>query len=316
MQLSVVVPLYNEQDNIQPLIDAVAAALSSHGPYELILVDDGSNDKTVANIRTYANAQTVLVVLNQNYGQSIAMSVGFSVASAQWVVCMDGDLQNDPQDIPAMLAKAQQDHWDVVLGVRRKRQDFWLRCLPSRCANIFIRWLTGVTSEDAGCTLKLMRADVIQQISLYGELHRFIPVLLAMTKARVTQMPVRHHARMRGESKYESGWTGGVLRRTVAVLGDLVWLVFWRRYRDKPMHFFGALGFGCYGGALLLLCLAMSLVWFNSAIAAVLLYALLFWLVGTLFIGMGLLAQLQLQSGYAQLDLLQSKVSEVQKFVQ
>lgn len=238
-KLSVVVPVMNEEDNIKPLFEELENALEGID-YELIFVDDGSKDKTIENIKLYANDRTKLVIFNRNYGQTTAMAAGFDVAEGELIAPIDGDLQNDPQDIPVMIKKLEDEGWDVVAGVRAKRQDgMFLRKIPSKIANWIIRKSTGVYLSDYGCTLKVFKKDVAKNLNLYGELHRFIPVLAEMYGAKMTQMPVRHHARVHGVSKYGIG-------RTFKVISDLLLMLFFQKYGTKPMHLFGTLGFGMF----------------------------------------------------------------------
>ncbi len=238
-KLSVVVPVMNEEDNIKPLFDAISNALEGID-YELIFVDDGSKDKTVELIKQYADDRTKLVIFNRNYGQTTAMAAGFDVAEGELIAPIDGDLQNDPLDIPIMMKKLEDEGWDVVAGVRAKRQDgMFLRKIPSKIANWIIRKSTGVYLSDYGCTLKVFKKDVAKNLNLYGELHRFIPVLAEMYGAKMTQMPVRHHARIHGVSKYGIG-------RTFKVISDLLLMLFFQKYGTKPMHLFGTIGFGMF----------------------------------------------------------------------
>ena len=238
-KLSVVVPVMNEEDNIKPLFEALESALEGID-YEIIFVDDGSKDKTVELIKEYANDRTKLVIFNRNYGQTTAMAAGFDVAEGELIAPIDGDLQNDPLDIPIMMKKLEDEGWDVVAGVRAKRQDgMFLRKIPSKIANWIIRKSTGVYLSDYGCTLKVFKKDVAKNLNLYGELHRFIPVLAEMYGAKMTQMPVRHHARIHGVSKYGIG-------RTFKVISDLLLMLFFQKYGTKPMHLFGTLGFGMF----------------------------------------------------------------------
>lgn len=235
MKLSVVIPVMNEEDNIKPLIEQVDIALRDID-YELILVDDGSSDKTIENIEQYALLNTKLLIFNRNYGQTTAMAAGIDEAQGELIVTLDGDLQNDPSDIPMMMEILEGEDYDVVAGIRAKRKDgMFLRKIPSKIANWLIRKWTGVYLSDYGCTLKLFRKDVAKNLNLYGELHRFIPVLAKLYGARMTEIPVKHHARIHGESKYGIG-------RTFKVFSDLLLMVFFQKYNTKPMHLFGTLG--------------------------------------------------------------------------
>jgi glycosyltransferase involved in cell wall biosynthesis len=231
-----VVALYNEEDNIEPLFARLREALKGM-EYELVMVDDGSKDKTIEKVKQYLGTDTKLVTLMKNYGQSAAMAAGIQAAEGEYIATMDGDLQNDPDDIPMMLKKLQDEEWDLVAGVRQKRQDgMLLRKIPSKIANALIRQSTKVRLHDYGCTLKVFDARIAKNLGLYGELHRFIPVLAALQGARMTEVPVKHHARIHGVSKYGIG-------RTSKVASDLILMIFRLKYFQKPMHFFGPIGF-------------------------------------------------------------------------
>jgi len=245
MKLSVVIPIMNEEDNIQPLIEQVDHALKDIS-YELILVDDGSSDKTIENIKTYALDNTKLLIFNRNYGQTTAMAAGIEEASGKLIVTLDGDLQNDPSDIPLMIQKLEEEACDVVAGIRAKRQDgLILRKIPSKIANWLIRKSTGVYISDYGCTLKLFKKKVAKNLGLYGELHRFIPVLAELYGAKMVEMDVKHHARVHGVSKYGIG-------RTFKVFSDLLLVLFFQKYNTKPMHLFGTLGGISFGIGMLI----------------------------------------------------------------
>jgi len=234
--LSVVVPVMNEEDNALPMIEAVHNAVQQYD-YELIFVDDGSTDLTIPRIKAVLTDRIKLVELRKNYGQSTAMTAGIDHCTGRYITMLDGDLQNDPSDIPMMLEKLIAEDWDVVAGNRANRQDgMLLRKIPSKIANALIRKWTGVYIKDYGCTLKVFKAEIAQELGLYGELHRFIPVLAAMQGARITQVDVKHHARRFGSSKYGIG-------RTTRVMSDLLTMVFFRKYIQRPMHLFGAVGF-------------------------------------------------------------------------
>jgi glycosyltransferase involved in cell wall biosynthesis len=235
-ELSVVITVMDEQDNIKPLLESVRQALKGID-YEVIFVDDGSRDKTKEEILANADERTLLVELRKNYGQSTAMTAGIDHSHGRYVALLDGDLQNDPTDIPSMLELLKKEDWDVVAGNRKNRKDgFFLRKIPSRIANSMIRRMTGVYIRDYGCTLKVFRREIAEELGLYGELHRFIPVLAKLQGARITQVDVKHHARVHGKSKYG-------INRTFKVMSDLVLMVFMRKYMQKPMHLFGPIGF-------------------------------------------------------------------------
>jgi glycosyltransferase involved in cell wall biosynthesis len=239
-ELSVVITVKDEEQNIKPLLESVRAALSGID-HEIILVDDGSLDKTKQQILEHTDDRTILVELRKNYGQSTAMTAGIDHSSGRFVALLDGDLQNDPTDIPSMLEILKNGDWDVVAGNRKNRKDgFILRKIPSRIANSMIRRMTGVYIKDYGCTLKVFRRDIAGELGLYGELHRFIPVLAKLQGARITQVDVKHHPRIHGKSKYG-------INRTFKVMSDLVLMVFLRKYMQKPMHLFGTIGFISFG---------------------------------------------------------------------
>jgi len=245
MKLSLIIPIMNEEDNVEPLLNAVYSALSATD-YELILVDDGSTDKTIERVKSLSNEKTKLIIFNRNFGQTTAMAAGIDAASGELIATIDGDLQNDPTDIPLMIEKLETEGWDVVAGRRLRRQDgMFLRKIPSKIANWIIRRSTGVYINDYGCTLKVFKHDVAKNLDLYGELHRFIPVLAKMYGAKITEMDVKHHSRIHGVSKYGIG-------RTTRVISDLLLMLFMQKYRTKPMHLFGSLGIVSFGLGILI----------------------------------------------------------------
>lgn len=228
--VSVVAPLYNESENVRPLVEWILQALESYaGTFELILVDDGSRDDTWTQVRAVATDARVLGLrLGRNVGQTAAMMAGFDHARGRIIVSLDGDLQNDPRDIPALISKLEEGY-DLVCGWRRQRKDkLFLRKVPSWVANRLIRRLTGLPITDNGCSLKAYRRDLLKRIALYAEQHRFIPALSASLGARITEIPVRHHPRRFGESKYG-------LSRTVKVLVDLLTLKMITTFRSRPL---------------------------------------------------------------------------------
>jgi Glycosyltransferases involved in cell wall biogenesis len=230
----------NEEDNIKPLLESVYSSLAAMD-YEVLLVDDGSSDKTKQRILEFGNERTTLIELRRNYGQSTAMTAGIDHSKGTYIALLDGDLQNDPSDIPAMLELLKNEDWDVVAGNRKNRQDgMLLRKIPSQVANAMIRKMTGVYIKDYGCTLKIFKREIAEDLGLYGELHRFIPVLAKLQGARITQVDVKHHPRKFGKSKYG-------INRTFKVMSDLVLMVFMRKYMQKPMHLFGTMGFISFG---------------------------------------------------------------------
>ena len=234
-KLSVVVTVYNEEENIKPLIEQISRALEGLA-YEIIYVDDGSTDRTVQELRAVSHPSLKVIELKKNYGQSLALMAGIDHAEGEYIVTMDGDLQNDPSDIPAMLQCAEEGDWDMVAGNRANRKDgMFLRKIPSNIANFIIRKSTDVRLKDYGCALKVFRKDLAKDLGLYGELHRFIPVLAHLEGARITQVDVNHHPRKYGTSKYG-------LNRTFKVISDLLLMLFFKKYMQKPMHLFGNVG--------------------------------------------------------------------------
>jgi glycosyltransferase involved in cell wall biosynthesis len=248
LDLSIVVPVHDEEDNVVPLYEALSKALRALGrPYEIIVVDDGSRDDTYQRLARLADTDDAfkLIKLRRNFGQTAAMAAGFDHAAGDIVIPMDGDLQNDPTDIPRLLEKLEEGY-DVVSGWRKDRQDSAVRRLPSRIANWLIGRVTGVRLHDYGCTLKAYRADVVAETQLYGEMHRFLPALAAQAGARIAEIPVRHHPRVSGRSKYG-------LRRTFKVLLDLLTVKF-LSISTKPSYVFGGSGaILCFIGSLFVL---------------------------------------------------------------
>jgi glycosyltransferase involved in cell wall biosynthesis len=235
-RVSIVVPVYNEQESIPRLVDAVRVALEGRGQWELLLIDDGSTDRTreIASALAAADPRVRVIPLARNYGQTAATQAGFDHAVGEVVVSMDGDLQNDPADIPRIAAMLEQDY-DLVAGYREQRRDpFLTRRLPSLIANRIIRHITGVQIRDNGCSLKGYRRELLQRLHLYSDMHRFIPAVAAATAgARIAEIPVRHHPRRFGRSKYG-------LSRIAKVLADLLTIKMIRSFRDRPLVMFAS----------------------------------------------------------------------------
>jgi glycosyltransferase involved in cell wall biosynthesis len=247
VDLSVVIPVYNEVDNLDALQGELLAALGPSGlNYEIIYVNDGSRDGSAARLSEFATQAdgVIFVDLRRNFGQTAALAAGIDHASGEVIVLMDADLQNDPADIQALLGKLDEGY-DVVSGWRRSRKDrFLTRRLPSMLANGLISRVTGVRLHDYGCTLKAYRQEVLKEVRLYGEMHRFTPVFAAAAGARITEMVVNHRPRVAGVSKYG-------LERTFKVILDLITVKFLLSYRTRPMYLFGTAGFALIGGGLL-----------------------------------------------------------------
>ncbi len=293
MTVSVVVPLYNEEENVEELHGRLKAVLDSLGlEYEIIFVDDGSTDGTLPTLEKIQSGDNNLVTLSlrRNFGQTAAFAAGFDYARGDVVITMDGDLQNDPADIPKLL-DAIRDH-DIVSGWRRKRKDpFLSRRLPSIMANWLISKVTGVDLHDYGCSLKAYRREVIKNLKLYGEMHRFIPAVAKWYGVKITEVETIHHPRLRGKSKYG-------ISRTVRVVLDLITVKFLLSFSTRPLQFFGPVGIfsGALGG-LISLYLSIQKILMGKDIGGrpLLLLGALLIIVGIQFIGMGLLGEMMVR---------------------
>ncbi len=290
--LSLIVPVYNEEENLPPLMEAICKSLNPLGKtWEVIFVDDGSRDGSLPVLKSLvqANPEHVrAVVFRRNFGQTAAISAGIDHAAGQTIVLLDADLQNDPADIPLLLAKLDEGY-DLVSGWRKDRQDnFITRTLPSNLANGLISWVTGVHLHDYGCTLKAYRRDALAGFRLYGEMHRFIPVFAHSIGARITELPVHHHPRKFGQAKYG-------LERTAKVILDLFTVKFLLDYSHKPMRLFGGTGLLLiFGGSVLLAYLFIRRVLEHVAVLGSPLFQLgvMFFILGFQSILMGLIAEL------------------------
>ena len=294
--LSVVVPLYNEEGSLPHLIEQLLAALRPLGrSFELVLVDDGSRDGTAAVLRDQVERvpELVAVLLRRNYGQTAAMAAGFDASRGEVIVTLDGDLQNDPADIPLLLEQLEQGQLDLVSGWRHQRQDNRIsRLLPSLLANRLIARVTGVRLHDYGCSLKAYRREVVADMNLYGELHRFLPALAFIEGARIGEVQVNHHPRRYGQSKYG-------IDRTFRVLMDLLTVWFMKRFLTRPMHVFGFAGLVGLGAGLLMALWLMGeklLLGVDIGNRPLLLLAVLAILSGVQLFGFGLLAELQMRT--------------------
>ena len=290
-EVSIFLPVYNEQPNLRPLHAKLDEALRSlDRTAEIVYVDDGSTDGSLNILREIAEVdpRVRVVALRRNYGQTAAMAAGIDAASGTVLIPMDADLQNDPQDISRLLEKLDEGY-DVVSGWRKNRQDkMFTRKIPSMIANRIISWIGGVPLHDYGCSLKAYRRESLQDVRLYGEMHRFIPIYASWAGARVTEIPVKHHARTMGKSKYE-------LSRTLKVVFDLMTIKFMASYQTKPIYVFGMFGMFAFAISLLAGLYAVFLKIFHKAdfvqtplpILTIVMFA-----VGVQFLLMGLLAEM------------------------
>ncbi len=295
--LSIVTPIYNEEESIPTLYTRLTEELQKLGfAYEIIAIDDGSRDRSYALLRDLAVQDPHLRVIRfrRNFGQTAAFSAGFHRARGEVVITIDADLQNDPADIEHLLEKMNEGY-DVVSGWRARRQDpFWNRRLPSQIANRIISWSTGVHLHDYGCSLKAYRRDVLDNIQLYGELHRFIPAIASWQGVAVAELPVNHHARQFGKTKYGIG-------RIVRVVLDLLTVRFLLSYGTRPMQIFGLFGLlSIIVGIVISLYLVFLKLAFNEALAErpLLLLGVLFIILGVQFISMGLIGELVVRTYY------------------
>jgi glycosyltransferase involved in cell wall biosynthesis len=293
--LSIVVPLYNEAQSIEPLLDRIEATFEAYpSPWEVVLVDDGSIDATASELARSAKLRGEhihVVELVRNYRQTAAMQAGIDAARGSVIATMDGDLQNDPADIPRMVARLLGEDLDLVAGWRRNRKEgFLLRRFPSRVANWLIARATGIRLNDYGCSLKVFRGSVIKSIRLYGEMHRFIPAWMATvtTPRRIAEEVVTHHARSFGKSNYG-------LSRTFRVILDLIFVFFFLRYRTRPGHFFGGVGLTLFGVGSVILAYMLGLKLFldeDIGTRPLLFSGFFLWIIGVQLILTGLLAEL------------------------
>lgn len=233
--LSIVIPVFNESENVVLLTDRIHESLVGYD-YQIIYVDDFSFDGTRKIIKNMKDEKVHLISLKRNYGQSLALAAGIDYAEGEYIITMDGDMQNDPSDIPKMLTYVVNEDYDLVTGIRAERKDSFVKKIPSKIANALIRRTAKLDIKDNGCALKIFTKETAKELNLYGEMHRFITLLAHFEGARIKQVPVKHHARHAGTSKYG-------LERIFKVVADIMLLLFIRKYFQRPIHFFGIFGF-------------------------------------------------------------------------
>ena len=302
VELSVIIPIKNESPNLEALHREVTAALDPWGrSYEVIVVDDGSTDDSfqILSRLQASDARWRVIRFRRNFGQTAAFSAGFAHARGRFIATSDGDLQNDPRDIPAMVARLEQDDLDIVCGWRKDRKDAFLsRLLPSMLANRLISWATGVRLHDYGCSLKIFRAEVVKPLKLYGEMHRFIPAIASEQGVRIAEVVVNHRARLHGASKYG-------ISRTIRVILDLLTVKFLLSYSTRPVQIFGLIGLSMLTpGGFILAYLAFDKMVLGASIGnrPLLLLGILLVFTGVQLVTLGLLAELQARTYHESQD--------------
>jgi glycosyltransferase involved in cell wall biosynthesis len=307
MRYSVVIPVYNEARNVQPLYRAIAEVMDGLGDYEILFVDDGSTDTTFEEIRSLheEDGHVRCVSFRRNFGKTPALMAGFAYASGDIVITMDGDLQNDPRDIPGMVDML--DRYDVVCGWRHDRKDKWLsKKLPSRISNAVSRRLTGLDLHDFNCGLKVYRREALDDLLLYGEMHRYIPAVLAWKGYRVGEKKIRHHEREHGRSKYDAN-------RLLRGFFDLVNFKFWADYSTRPLHFFGGIGSLFFGAGLVInLYLLLLKLLYGEELSErpLLLLGILLMIMGLQIVFFGFLAEIMIREYYTLSDTKMYSVRE------
>jgi glycosyltransferase involved in cell wall biosynthesis len=295
INLSVIIAVYNEEENIKPLITSINMALINSGlEYEVIFVDDGSSDNTIKKIRENIDGNITLIELKRNFGQTAAMKAGIDLAGGEYIATLDGDLQNDPEDLLMMLDLLRKNDIDIVTGIRAERQDdFFLRKIPSVVANYIVRKVTHTNIKDNGCGIKIFKSPVLKELPLYGERHRFLASLAAMDGATVEQVEVKHHPRVHGKSKYGLG-------RTMKVISDLMLMSFSRKYSQKPMYLFGTIGIITIlaGSVILLWLLIQKIMGQDIWGRPVMILGVLLMFIGFQIISTGLILDLVIRNDY------------------
>ena len=306
--LSLVIPLFDEEDNIQQLLQNIDESLKGL-EFEVILVDDFSTDRTVSQIKKLNHPKVKLIELRKNYGQSSALAAGFDNVEGDYIITLDGDLQNDPRDILPMLQKLEEENWDVVVGIRNKRKDHFLRKLPSKIANFLIRKATRLNIKDHGCALKVFKREIATELNLYGEMHRFISLLAYLNGARVGEMNVKHHPRLHGKSKYGLG-------RTFKVVNDILLILFQRNYLQKPLYLLGNIGilFFTIGAIINLYLLVEKILGNEIGDRPLLILGVMLLLVGVQLFTTGIAIDLQMRTYYETQNTRPYKIRSVTNF--
>ena len=305
--LSIIVPLYNEEGNVEVLHQKILEALQKIGrPFEIIFIDDGSKDKTLEEARLLSPLR--LIVFRKNFGQTAAFDAGIKAAKGEIVVTMDGDLQNDPADIPLLLEKIDEGY-DVVSGWRHKRQDPWSKKIPSRIANLLRKLLIHDDIHDSGCSLTAYRRECFQDVDLFGEMHRFIPAILQLDGFRVSEVKVSHHPRIHGVTKYN--W-----KRGIKGLVDMISIWFWRKYSYRPIHLFGGGGIllGFVGSGILVWMVVEKIVFGASLTQRIWpMIGIFFILMGVQLFVAGLLADMLVRNYYHSRNRMNYSIREVKE---
>ncbi len=290
--LSIVVPLYNEEDNAALLTKKIHESLEGYN-YQIIYIDDFSTDQTRKVVKDLKDEKVHLIELKKNYGQSLALAAGIDYAKGEYIITMDGDLQNDPSDIPQMLTYAVSGEYDVVTGIRQKRKDSLVKKIPSKIANFLVRRVTKLDIKDNGCALKVFTKDIAKDLNLYGEMHRFITLLAHLEGAQIKQVPVKHHARHAGVSKYG-------LERVFKVVADMMLLLFIRKYFQRPIHLFGIFGvlLIILGFLINIYLLAVKLMGEDIGTRPLLIFGMMFILAGIQLFTIGIVMELLIRTYY------------------
>ena len=290
--LSIVIPVYNEEENVALLVSSVENALSNYN-FEIIIVDDFSTDDTVKALKKIDSDALTIIELKKNYGQSLALAAAIDHSNGEYIITMDGDLQNDPKDIPMMIEKLEEDEVDLITGIRTKRKDSFLKKTPSKIANFIIRKTTKLNIQDHGCALKVFKTETAKELKLYGEMHRFIGLLAFLNGARVREVTVNHMPRKFGKSKYGLG-------RTFKVINDLLLILFQRNYLQKPLYLFGNIGlfFFSIGVLINIYLLVEKIMGKDIGTRPILILGVLFVLVGIQLFTIGIVIDLQMRTYY------------------